>query len=128
MYTHAALGAKDLAQSKQFYDAVLTTLGHSEGVELPDGRIMYPSEAGVLIVTKPLDGNEATFGNGTTLGFGAKSEDMVNACHQAGVDNGGKSCEDPPGIRIVAGQKMYLAYLRDPTGNKLCINYLIGPA
>ena len=40
-----------------------------------------------------------------------------------GIDNGGETCEDPPGIRDVKklmGTNMYLAYLRDPSGNKLC--------
>ena len=33
---------------------------------------------------------------------------------------GGKAIEDPPGVREGAGVKLYLAYLRDPDGNKLC--------
>jgi catechol 2,3-dioxygenase-like lactoylglutathione lyase family enzyme len=128
MYTHAVLGAKNVAESKQFYDAVLTALGHRDGIQLPDGRVLYQSEMGALMIGNPINGEDATFGNGSTLGFAAPSEQAVEACHAAGVKNGGKSCEDPPGIRVVAGQKMYLAYLRDPSGNKLCINFMMGPA
>jgi hypothetical protein len=45
---------------------------------------------------------------------------MVQAWHDAGVANGGKSIENPPGIRQSAAGKLFLAYLRDPDGNKLC--------
>ena len=39
---------------------------------------------------------------------------------KAGVANGGKAIEDPPGVRQGGAGAMYLAYLRDPDGNKLC--------
>ena len=55
-----------------------------------------------------------------TIGFNVKDIDQGNAWHQAGVENGGTSIEDPPGIREYDGVKMFLAYLRDPSGNKLC--------
>ncbi|GCC46926.1 hypothetical protein chiPu_0031293, partial [Chiloscyllium punctatum] len=38
----------------------------------------------------------------------------------AGVANGGKPIEDPPGVREGNGIKLYLAYLRDLDGNKIC--------
>ena len=44
----------------------------------------------------------------------------VDAFHKAGLANGGKACEDPPGLREGAGMKLYIAYLRDPCGNKIC--------
>ena len=50
-------------------------------------------------------------------------EDFAAFCHcpyAAGVANGGKSIEDPPGVREGGMGKMYLAYLRDPDGNKIC--------
>ena len=40
-----------------------------------------------------------------------------DAWHAAGVANGGTTIEDPPGVRPGGP---YLAYLRDPDGNKLC--------
>ena len=40
--------------------------------------------------------------------------------HEAGIANGGKTIEDPPGWREGATGKLYLAYLRDPCGNKIC--------
>jgi hypothetical protein len=41
---------------------------------------------------------------------------MAEARHKAGVANGGKSIEDPPGVRPSGA---HLAYLRDPDGNKI---------
>jgi catechol 2,3-dioxygenase-like lactoylglutathione lyase family enzyme len=40
--------------------------------------------------------------------------------------NGGKTCEDPPGVREGGGVKFYIAYLRDPDGNKLCALHRVG--
>ena len=44
----------------------------------------------------------------------------MKAFHDAGVASGGNSIEDPPGWREGAAGKLYLAYLRDPSGNKIC--------
>jgi hypothetical protein len=35
----------------------------------------------------------------------------------------GTTCEDPPGWREGSVGRLYLAYLRDPDGNKLCALY-----
>ena len=44
----------------------------------------------------------------------------ADAFHAAGVAHGGTTCEDPPGLRGSPGAQMYIAYLRDPDGNKIC--------
>jgi hypothetical protein len=62
----------------------------------------------------------ATHANGGTIGFTCDSPETVKAFHDAGVASGGKSIEDPPGWREGAFGKLYLAYLRDPFGNKIC--------
>ncbi|MEM9301856.1 MAG: VOC family protein, partial [Pseudomonadota bacterium] len=71
-------------------------------------------------ITLPIDGEAPSHGNGSTIGFRAESTDAVHAWHEAGLANGGTTCEDPPGLREGAGLKLYLAYLRDPAGNKIC--------
>ncbi len=58
-----------------------------------------------------------------TIGFKVSSPELVEAWHAAGLANGGVACEDPPGIRVSGQRKMYLAYLRDPAGNKLCATH-----
>jgi catechol 2,3-dioxygenase-like lactoylglutathione lyase family enzyme len=120
MFTHVMVGAKDLAASTKFYDAVLGTIGHPAGQADPKGRIFYRSKYGVFGITTPIDGRDATFANGGTIGFACTSPEQVKAFHDAGVANGGRSIEDPPGWREGAAGRLYLAYLRDPSGNKIC--------
>ncbi|WP_296596071.1 VOC family protein [Phenylobacterium sp.] len=119
MFSHIMVGTNDLDRAKTFYDKLLGTLG--VGPAMVDGhRIFYLSPAGVFAVSKPIDGKAATFANGGTIGFACSSPDQVKAWHDAGVAAGGVSCEEPPGVREGSVGKMYLAYLRDPDGNKLC--------
>ncbi len=120
MFSHVFVGAKDVATSKKFYDAVLGAIGLPEGKMDPKGRVFYRSKTGLFGITKPIDGKDATHANGGTIGFACNSPEMVQAFHAAGVANGGKSIEDPPGWREGAAGKLYLCYLRDPSGNKIC--------
>ena len=119
MFSHIMIGTNDLTKAKSFYDAVLGTLGVPPAVV--DGhRIFYMTPTGIFSVSQPIDGKPATAANGGTIGCAASSPDQAKAWHDAGVANGGKTCEDPPGVREGGMGKMYLAYLRDPDGNKLC--------
>ncbi|MEY2925910.1 MAG: hypothetical protein RL367_387 [Pseudomonadota bacterium] len=120
MFSHVMLGANDIAASRKFYDAVLGTLGYKPGFEDPNGRVFYMTDTGIFAITKPIDGNPATHANGGTVGFAVASIEAGDAWHAAGVANGGTTCEDAPGIREGGMGKMYLAYLRDPSGNKIC--------
>jgi catechol 2,3-dioxygenase-like lactoylglutathione lyase family enzyme len=120
MFSHIFVGANDIAASKKFYDAALSAIGIPEGKLDPKGRIFYRTKSGFLGLTKPIDGKVATHANGGTIGFACDSPEKVKAFHDAGVANGGKSIEDPPGWRERAAGKLYLAYLRDPSGNKIC--------
>jgi len=120
MFSHVMVGANDLEASRKFYDAALDALGIGPGKNNRDIRYFYRSPTGVFAVTLPIDQKEATAANGGTIGFVAQSVEQVDAFHAAGLANGGISCEDPPGYREGPGGKMYLAYLRDPAGNKIC--------
>lgn len=121
MFSHVALGSNDIAASKQFYDSVLGVLGAPEGRIDERGRLIFMHAGSRLVITLPVDGNPAACGNGHTLGLLAASPAMVDAWHAAGIANGGTTAEDPPGIRnATEGRVVYLAYLRDPSGNKLC--------
>jgi catechol 2,3-dioxygenase-like lactoylglutathione lyase family enzyme len=119
MFTHVFLGAKDIEASRQFYDAALGALGHAPGAG-GGTRYVYRTPTGTFGINTPINGEPATFGNGSTLGFAAKSEAEVDAFHAAGVANGGVTCEDPPGPRTNPAFSYYIAYLRDPAGNKIC--------
>lgn len=125
MFSHVMLGANDLEASKTFYDAILGELGYSQGVKDPKGRYFYVSKTGMFILTTPINGEDACHGNGSTIGFAANSVEEVDAWHATGIKNGGMTCEEPPGIREGGPIKLYLAYLRDPSGNKICALYRV---
>jgi catechol 2,3-dioxygenase-like lactoylglutathione lyase family enzyme len=120
MFSHIMLGANDIQESKKFYDAIFAVLGCKPGVIDDKGRCFWYEKTGVFSVTKPIDGQPATHANGSTYGFAAKSTHEVDAWHQAGLENGGTACEDAPGLRNNGKVDLYLAYLRDPAGNKVC--------
>jgi catechol 2,3-dioxygenase-like lactoylglutathione lyase family enzyme len=120
MFSHVMVGADDIEASKRFYDAALGTLSIPPGRIDDKGRVFYMTKTGVFAITRPIDGNPASCGNGATIGFAAQSPEEADAWHAAGLASGGTACEDPPGIRAGALGQLYLAYLRDPAGNKLC--------
>jgi catechol 2,3-dioxygenase-like lactoylglutathione lyase family enzyme len=119
MFSHVMVGTNDLDRAKSFYDAVFGKLGVGPGFQ-DRHRLFWMAPTGVFSASLPIDGQPATCANGATIGFRCDSTDQVDAWHAAGVEAGGTSIEDPPGWREGPTGKMYLAYLRDPDGNKLC--------
>ena len=119
MFSHVMIGTNDLEKAKAFYDSLFATLGVAPGF-VDRHRVFYQTPTGVFCVTKPIDGKAATSANGGTIGFACTSTEQANRWHAAGVAHGGTSIEDPPGVREGGMGKLYLAYLRDPDGNKLC--------
>jgi len=120
MFSHIMVGANDIKASKKFYDAVLGALGVPAGTIDDKGRVFYMTKTGVFGITIPINGQPACAANGGTIGFAVDTTEAGDAWHAAGVANGGTSCEDPPGFREGGMGKMYLAYLRDLAGNKIC--------
>ena len=120
MFTHITVGANDIEASRRFYDAALGALGVEPGHPDAKGRYWWRTARGAFAITRPIDGEPACHANGGTLGFAARTPEMVQAFHDAGVAAGGASIEDPPGPRNGPFGPLVLAYLRDPSGNKLC--------
>ena len=116
MFSHVMVGSNDLERSKTFYDALFGKPARCDD----KGRLSYGRRGAVFMVSPPIDGMPATHGNGSTIGFAFDSPEEVDAWHAAGVAAGGTSIEDPPGVREGGFGTLYLAYLRDPDGNKLC--------
>lgn len=119
MFSHIMLGANDLEKSKAFYDAVLGTLDIAPGFANKN-RYFYRSPAGTFAISTPINGEPACAANGSTIGFLAATPEQADAFFAAGLANGGTECEDPPGLREGPGGALYLSYLRDPAGNKIC--------
>lgn len=120
MYSHVMLGSNDIERSKIFYDATFQAIGGKPGRADDKGRLIYMHNGGIFMVTPPIDGQPATHGNGCTVGIAMDGPEQADAWHQAGVATGGTAIEDPPGERQGSFGPLYLAYLRDPDGNKLC--------
>jgi catechol 2,3-dioxygenase-like lactoylglutathione lyase family enzyme len=120
LFSHIMVGANDIAASKAFYDATLGAIGVGPGHTDEHGRVFYMTPTGIFAISKPINGEPACGANGGTVGFAMASAEQADAWHAAGVANGGTTCEDPPGVREGGHGKLYLAYLRDPAGNKLC--------
>ncbi|MES2352999.1 MAG: VOC family protein [Pseudomonadota bacterium] len=128
MFTYIMLGTNDLPRSTRFYDAVMATLGHRRcdtteepGWENLAGWGTYENgglKELALWVCAPFNGEPATAGNGTMAAFAASTRGQVNSFYEASMENGGTS-EGAPGIREHYAPDFYVAYVRDPDGNKL---------
>lgn len=123
MFSHVMVGSNDTARSKPFYDALFGAMGGRPGLQDDKGRLIYLHAGSVFMVSKPIDGDPACHANGGTIGFSMDSPEQVDAWHAAGLKAGGVAIEDPPGKRSGGFGDLYLAYLRDPDGNKLCALY-----
>jgi catechol 2,3-dioxygenase-like lactoylglutathione lyase family enzyme len=119
MFSHVMIGTNDLDKAKSFYDTLLGTLG-VRPARVDGHRIFYITPTGIFSVSKPINGQPATPANGGTIGFTCNSPEQADIWHAAGITAGATSCEDPPGMRTGSAGKLYLAYLRDLDGNKLC--------
>jgi catechol 2,3-dioxygenase-like lactoylglutathione lyase family enzyme len=124
MFNHVMIGTNDIERSKRFYDAVLATLGAGEPLRnvAASGhtRLFYRHNGSTFCVTEPINDEEATIANGSTIGFKCDSPEQVRKFHDTAIAHGGQSIEEPPGLREGSLGPMYLAYVRDPDGNKLC--------
>lgn len=120
MITYVTIGTDNLDEAVAFYDAVLGTLG-SGRVFLEGGWAGYGPDGAdhaTVLLCGPENGQPAQPGNGIMIGLRAGNEAQVQAFHAAALAHGGTS-EGEPGLRPVYGDGYYLAYVRDPTGNKL---------
>ncbi len=115
MIDHIGYEVSDLATSGRFYDALFFALGVR--------RLHENAHVIGWGVTEPvfwLTTRHAPSPSYGHIAFRASGKAAVDAAHAAGLAAGGASCEDPPGPRDNQFGRLYLAYLRDPDGNKLC--------
>ena len=125
MFSHVMVGSNDIARSKAFYDALFSALGGKPGRQDDRGRVVYAHGGALFMISRPIDGEAACHANGGTIGFAMSGPEQAQAWHAAGVANGGTAIEDAPGERTSPFGQLYLAYLRDPDGNKLCGAYRV---
>lgn len=127
MFSHVMVGSNDIGRSQRFYDAVLGVLGAGAAFRDvgPSGhvRLFYRHDGSTFCISEPINGQTASVANGGTIGFKCHSPEQVVAFHDAAVAHGGHSIEDPPGLRQGKLGALFLAYVRDPDGHKLCALY-----
>ena len=127
MFNHIMVGSNDIERSARFYAAVLGVLGVGEPLRsrAPSGhtRLFYRHDGNTFGVCEPINGEPATSANGGTIGFKCSSPEQLQEFHDTAVAAGGTSIEEPPGLRNNDLGPLYLAYVRDPDGNKLCAIY-----
>lgn len=127
MFNHVMVGTNDIERAKQFYNAVLATLGVGEPLvnKANSGhtRLFYRHDGNTFGISEPINDEPATCANGATIGFKCNSPEQVKEFHDVAVANGGTSIEDVPGLRQTSLGALHLAYVRDPDGNKLCAIY-----
>ena len=127
MFSHVMVGTNDIERARRFYDATLAVLGVGAPVRNVNAtgqvRLFYRHEGTTFCLTEPINGEPASVANGGTLGFKCTSAEQVQQFHDVAVANGGTSIEKPPGLREGPAGALYLAYVRDPDGHKLCALY-----
>ena len=117
MIAYATLGTDDMERSIAFYDAVLGAVGGSRELTSPNWvRYGRAGERSLVCLTHPHDGKAAKGGNGAMLAFEAAGHAAVDTFHALALEHGGSDAGGP-GLREGTH---YVAYVRDPEGNKLC--------
>lgn len=124
IFTHIVVGTNDIGKARAFYDKTLGTLGLKRLLENGDNMSIWGADAPEFAVTKPTNGQPATFANGGTVSFHAQSRAAVRAFHETALANGGTD-EGAPGPRNFT-PTAYGAYVRDLDGNKIC-TYCFAP-
>ena len=121
MIAYVMVGTNDLDSAVKFYDRLMSRMNMVRVETDKDFAAYAPKSKPENIefyVTKPFDGNRANSGNGTMIALAVETSQIVDDCHKAGIDAGGKD-EGAPGFRPANGN-IYYAYVRDLDGNKLC--------
>jgi catechol 2,3-dioxygenase-like lactoylglutathione lyase family enzyme len=123
MLGFVTIGAIDDAMSVAFYDAVLEVIGYVRTTH--DGgwtgyALRGADKASIYVVSATNKGQPAKAGNGIMIALNARGRAEVDAVHKVGLKAGGTD-EGQPGPRPADSKDFYACYLRDPTGNKLCI-------
>ncbi len=118
------VGSNDYEKSAKFYDAVLEPLklkkilktekyiGYAHSSD-PDKVQFY--------ITNPINGEPATFGNGTQITLLADTKEDVKKFYEIAISKGGFD-EGGPGVRKDGN---YYAYIRDLDGNKIAAKSIL---
>ena len=120
---HVSIGVSNMKRARAFYDAVLAPLGMKPlmpvevGGQLASvgyGNTDHPN----FWIGLPINGRDATMGNGVHIAFAAPSREAVDDFYLAAIDQGGVE-DGKPGLHEQYHPTYYAAFVRDPDGNKV---------
>ena len=128
MLHHVSVGVQDVARAASFYDPVLKALGYKRVADYSPGAIAYgeSKDRPEFWIGLPHNQGPAAVGNGTHVGFTAKSKAAVNKFHEAALKAGGSN-NGEPGPRPDYGPAYYGAFIYDLDGNKIEATYWAAP-
>ena len=115
MLSYATVGSNDLERAVAYFTELLGTQGVTKMFDSPRGGALFGKDGKIIFgVLKPFDGTPANVGNGSMVALDMPSREAVDAFYAKAIALGG-SDEGAPGER---GPGFYIAYFRDPDGNK----------
>lgn len=115
--SHVSLGTDRFDAAAAFYDAVLGVIGAKRLMEHP-GALAYGKQYPEFWIQTPIDGAPASVGNGTHVGFFARSREEVHAFWEAALAAGARG-DGAPGPRPHYGAPYYGCFVRDLDGHKV---------
>jgi len=131
MIGYTMVGTKDLSRAKAFYDPLFKLMRLSlcyEDAQVASWGDKDDETVPTFFVCYPYDGKPAIVGNGTMTAFRVERASEVDKLYEMAIRGGGAD-EGKPGFRPESyGDKFYVAYVRDPDGNKLAFTCYDGKA
>jgi len=119
---YTMVGTRDLKRAKSFYDPLFTKMGLEpcyQDEQVASWGVLKDDTISRFFVCYPFDNQAATVGNGVMTTFRVKAASEVIELHEMAISRGGEN-EGDPGFRPERyGEHFYVAYVRDPDGNKL---------
>lgn len=111
---YIVLGTNNLEASIKFYDSLFEQT-ELDQVLSTERMAFWQGEGFTFAVAKPFDGEGASNGNGTMVGFSVGSIEEVKKLHKRAIDLGGTNEGDPN----QRGPR-FSSYVRDLDENKIC--------
>lgn len=116
--SHVSIGTNHFDQACRFYDQVLKIVGCKRVMEFPGAVAYGKKQSPEFCVQTPIDGQKAAVGNGSHIGFIAKSKAIVDQFYKTALAAGGKD-SGAPGPRPEDSEAYYSCYVKDLDGHKI---------
>ena len=116
MIGYVMVGTNNLEKAVKFYDELLAELDIGRFMEGETFVAWGAADSPGFSVTKPIDGNPATVGNGSMVALIVENSGKVDAMYGKAIELG---ATDEGAPRPRGDGAFYAGYFRDLDGNKL---------